>query len=411
MRIAIVGSGVSGLVAAALLHRKHEVTVFEADRRVGGHVNTISVPGDAAGAGFEVDTGFIVYNEANYPLFTRLLGRLGVPSQPTDMGFSVRCDRSGLEYNGSSLRQLFVQKRNLLDPSFYRMLRDIVRFNRAAPAAVRNGAGTATLGEYLQTARYSRRLAEHYLVPMGSALWSIPRRTVLDMPAAFFVRFFEQHGMLQVDGRLQWRVVQGGSRRYVEALVAPFRDRIRLATPVHEVRRLHARVAVDGESFDQVILACHADQALALLADPSPQEQAVLGALPYQKNEVVLHTDHSILPRRRAAWAAWNYRIAGGPEDPVSVTYDMNRLQTLESEQTFCVTLNPPATIDPARVLYRTEYRHPVATLAGMRAQLQHAQISGVRGTHYCGAYWGFGFHEDGVRSGVGVARALGGDL
>ena len=411
MRIAIVGSGVSGLVAAALLHRKHEITVFEAADRAGGHVNTISVPGEDGQDGFEVDTGFIVYNEANYPLFTRLLAQLGVASQPTEMGFSVRCDNSGLEYNGSSLRQLFVQKRNLLRPSFHRMLRDIVRFNRAAPAAVQNGAEALTLGEYLERARYSSRLAEHYLVPMGSALWSIPRRTVLEMPAAFFVRFFEQHGMLQVEGRPRWRVVAGGSRRYVEALVAPFRHRIRLATPVHEVRRLHARVQVNAEPFDQVVLACHSDQALALLADPSPQEREVLGALPYQKNEVVLHTDSSILPRRRAAWAAWNYRVAGGADDPVSVTYDMNRLQSLTGERTFCVTLNPPPSIDPASVLYRTTYDHPVSTLAGMRAQGQRDQISGVRGTHYCGAYWGFGFHEDGVRTGVDVARQLGAEM
>ncbi len=408
MRIAIVGSGVAGLVAAALLHRKHEITVFEAADRAGGHVNTISVPGEDGQDGFEVDTGFIVYNEANYPLFTRLLSRLGVASQPTDMGFSVRCHRTGLEYNGSSLRQIFVQKRNLLDPSFHRMLRDIVRFNRAAPEAVRNGSSGLTLGEYLERARFSPRLAEHYLEPMGSALWSVPRRSVLEMPAAFFVRFFEQHGMLQVDGRPQWRVVQGGSRRYVDALVAPFRHRIRLRTPVREVRRLHARVAVNGETFDQVVLACHSDQALALLADPTPQERAVLGALRYQRNEVVLHTDSSVLPRRRAAWAAWNYALAGGPEEPASVTYNMNLLQDLSAERTYCVTLNPVEEIDPASVLYRTEYHHPVYTLEGMKAQSQRNQISGIAGTHYCGAYWGFGFHEDGVRSGIAVAHSLG---
>ena len=410
MRIAIVGSGVSGLVAAALLRREHDIAVFEGDARIGGHVNTLTVPAGEGGGEVEVDTGFIVYNEGNYPNFTRLLGTLGVATQPTQMGFSVRCDRTGLEYNGSSLRQLFVQKRNLLDPSFHRMLLDIVRFNRAAPAAVRNGSANLTLGEYLEEAAFTPRLAEHYLTPMGSALWSVPRSTVLDMPAAFFVRFFEQHGMLQVDGRPSWRVVQGGSRRYVDALVAPFRDRIRLNTPVREVLRFPDHVRVDGEPFDHVVLACHSDQALKLLADPSPAEREILGALPYQANDVVLHTDASVLPRRRAAWAAWNYALAGTGDAPASVTYHMNELQSIVDPRTFCVTLNPTAAIDPARVLYQTRYDHPVYSLAGMRAQERRAEISGAARTHYCGAYWGFGFHEDGVRSGLDVARGLGVD-
>lgn len=408
MRIAVVGSGVSGLVAAALLRRAHDVTVLEASGRIGGHVNTVPVPG--VGGPLEVDTGFIVFNERNYPLFTRLLVGLGVRSQPTEMSFSVRCERTGLEYASNDLDRMFVQRRNLLSPAFHRMLLDILRFNREAPRAVRNGSAGLTLGEYVERARYSSGLAEHYLTPMGSALWSIPRSTVLAMPAAFFVGFFEHHGMLQVNGRPQWRVVEGGSRRYVDALVAPFRDRIHTSTPVRAIRRAPDHVRVDGERYDHVVLACHSDEALALLADPSPEESAVLGALPYQENEVVLHTDTTVLPRSPRAWASWNYVIGRDRDAPAAVTYDMNRLQSLVAPRTHCVTLNGVQDVDPASLLYRTTYRHPVYTLEGMRAQSRWSEISGPRRTHFCGAYWGYGFHEDGVRSAAAVARSLGVD-
>ncbi len=409
MKIAVVGSGVSGLVAAWLLHDDHEVTVFEARDRIGGHVNTIGVE-DGSGS-WSVDTGFIVYNEHNYPLFTEVIRRLGVATQSSDMSFSVRCDRTGLEYNGSTVRQLFVQKRNLLRPSYYRMIADILRFNREAPHAVANGASHMTLGDYLRSGGYSDRLADHYLVPMGSALWSIPRGQVLEMPAEFFVRFFENHGMLTVDDRPEWRVIQGGSNAYVDALVRPFRDRIRTSTPVRSVRREEDHVRVDGEAFDEVVFACHSDQALEVLEDPTPMEARLLGALPYQDNRVVLHTDTGVLPRRRAAWGAWNYHIRSEEDEPVTVTYDMNILQTLQAEQTFCVTLNPPDSLDPTRVLYETRFSHPIYTLEGFEAQERRHEISGVNRTHYCGAYWGFGFHEDGVRSGVDVARAFGVEL
>ena len=410
MRIAIVGTGVSGLVVAHLLQDLHDITVFEARDRVGGHVNTVEVE-DEDGTRHRVDTGFIVYNEHNYPLFTKLLARLAVSTQPSDMSFSVRCDRTGIEYNGSTLRQIFVQKSNLFSPGFHRMLRDILRFNRDAGSAVRNGAARLTLGEYVRGAGYSERLADHYLLPMGSALWSVPRERVLEMPAAFFVRFFEHHGMLTVDDRPAWRVVSGGSDTYVERLVAPFRDRIRPATRVARVLRHGDGVTVDGEPFDHVVLACHSDEALAVLGDATPVERDVLGALPYQENEVVLHTDASVLPRKRAAWGSWNYHVRGADDAPATVTYNMNMLQTLRTSRTFCVTLNAPPTLDPARIVYRTTYRHPVYTKAGFEAQARHAEISGVARTHFCGAYWGFGFHEDGVRSGVGVAQALGGAL
>lgn len=406
MRIAIVGTGVSGLVAARLLHTRHDITVFESSERIGGHVNTIPVNGPDGS--WDVDTGFIVFNEKNYPLFTKLLRRIGVASQPSDMSFSVRCDRTGLEYNGTTVRTLFVQKRNAFNPAYLRMIADIMRFNRNAPRAIRNGAAGLSLGEYLGRGGYSDRLAEHYLVPMGSALWSLPRNRVMEMPAEFFVRFFENHGMLTVDDRPQWRVVQGGSDRYVERLVEPFRDRIRVSTPVHSVRRRPDHVLVNGEHFDEVVMACHSDDALTLLEDPTPTEREVLGAFPYQSNEAVLHTDTSVLPSRRGAWGAWNYHLRPDESAPVTVTYNMNVLQTLEAKQTYCVTLNPPADLDESSVVYRTTYRHPLYTLDGMRAQGRHWEVSGVNRTHYCGAYWGYGFHEDGVRSGVKVAQTFG---
>jgi predicted NAD/FAD-binding protein len=410
MRIAIVGSGVSGLTAAHLLHGKHEVTVFEARDRVGGHVNTVEVE-DSDGGNRAVDTGFIVYNESNYPLFTKLLQRLNVSTQPSDMSFGVRCDETGLEYSSATPGTLFAQRRNLFNPGFHRMLRDILRFNREAVPAIQNGAGSLSLGEYLDSTRFSSRLAKHYLLPMGSALWSIPQGQVLEMPAEFFVRFFENHGMLTVNDQPEWRVVRGGSARYVEALIAPFHGNIRTSTPVKAVRRHHAHVTVDGELFDHVIFACHSDQALAVLADPTRQEREILGALPFQKNEVVLHTDTSVLPRSRRAWASWNYRVDRVESAPATVTYNMNRLQTLDATQTYCVTLNNTESIDPDAILYRTQFSHPIYTLSGMQAQQRHAEISGGWNTHYCGAYWGFGFHEDGVKSAVDVAKRFGGEL
>ena len=406
MRIAIVGTGVSGLVAARLLDSRHDITVFESAERIGGHVNTIPVQGPDGS--WAVDTGFIVFNEKNYPLFTKLLRQIGVASQPSDMSFSVRCDRTGLEYNGTTIRTLFVQKRNALNPAYLRMIADIMRFNRQAPKAIRNGAAGLSLGAYLEKSGYSDRLAEHYLVPMGSALWSLPRNRVMDMPVEFFVRFFENHGMLTVDDRPQWRVVQGGSDRYVERLVEPFKDRIRVSTPVRSVRRRPDHVLVNGERFDEVVMACHSDDALTLLEDPTPTEREVLGAFPYQDNEAVLHTDTRVLPHRPGAWGAWNYHLRPDEDAPVTVTYNMNVLQTLEAEQTYCVTLNPAPDLDESTVVYRTRYRHPLYTLEGMRAQGRHWEVSGVNRTHYCGAYWGYGFHEDGVRSGVKVAQTFG---
>ena len=405
MKVAIVGSGISGLTVAHMLQRQHEITVFEANDYVGGHTNTVDV--SLNDQQWSVDTGFIVYNERNYPNFTRLLGQLGVDTQPSTMSFSVRCDRTGLEYNGSTMRQLFVQKRNLFRPSFYRMIRDILRFNRDALQAVWDAGSGATLGDVLHSGKYSKQFSEQYLVPMGSAIWSVPATRVLDMPADFFVRFFTNHGMLSVNDRPEWRVIQGGSRRYVEKLTQSFADRVRLNTPVRQILRADDHVSVDGEVFDQVVLACHSDQALRLLGDPSATEREVLKALPYQENDVVLHTDTSLLPRARSAWAAWNYRIPEKADVPVQLTYDMNVLQSLNASQTFCVSLNASDRIDPSKVLFQVRYDHPVYTVQGIEAQERHADISGIRRTHFCGAYWGNGFHEDGVKSALAVGESF----
>ena len=409
MRVAVVGSGVAGLVSAYLLGRRHEVVLFEADDRPGGHVHTWEVRHD--GQDYAVDTGFIVFNERNYPNFTKLLAELGVPSQPTTMSFGFRCDATNTEYNGSTIPQLFAQKRNLVRPRFYRMLGDIVRFNREASHDVANGSRQSTVGEYLEQKQFSRGFRDQYLLPMASALWSTPRAQALQMPAEFLVNFFDNHGMLRVDGRPEWRVVAGGSARYVEALLGAFRGTLRLRAPVRRVERFDDHVQVDGERFDRVVFACHSDQALAALADPTAVERELLGAMQFQSNELILHTDDSVLPRRRAAWGAWNYRVQSGDAAPATLTYNMNALQTIDAPVTFCATLNSEEHIAPEKIIGRASYMHPIFSRDGVAAQRRHSEISGVNRTHYCGAYWGWGFHEDGVRSALAVAHAFGESL
>ena len=406
MRIAIVGTGVSGLVLAHLLRGRHELVLFEAADYVGGHVNT--VPVEAGNQTWAVDTGFIVYNEKNYPNFSALLAKLGVETQPSNMSFSVRCDRTGLEYNGTNLRGLFVQKRNLVRPSYYRMLLEILRFNREASAAKTSITEGVALGDFLRAGQYSDDFVQRYLLPMASAIWSIPRSRVLDMPADFFIRFFDNHGMLTVNQRPEWRVIKGGSQKYVDVLISPFADCIRLNTPVQQVLRREDHVVVDGERFDHAVFACHSDQALAALGDASEIEQDVLGSIRYQSNEVVLHTDTTVLPRRRQAWAAWNYHIEDLPESPVTVTYNMNILQSLGGPETFCVTLNAGGAIDPTAVIRSFNYQHPLYDTKAAAAQRRHAEVSGLSNTHFCGAYWGNGFHEDGVNSALAVGRHFG---
>ena len=401
MKIAIVGTGIAGNVVAHRLHREHDITVFEAAERIGGHTHTRCV--EIGGERHEIDTGFIVFNDWTYPHFVALLGELGVASQPSAMSFSVRNEASGLEYNGATLDTLFAQRRNLLRPSFHRMIRDILRFNREAPALLEHGAEPA-LGDYLAAQRYSREFIEDYLVPMGAAIWSTDETRVLAFPARYFVRFFHNHGMLSVDQRPQWRVVRGGSARYVEKLGAPFRERIRLNSPVESMRRSRDGVWVkargaEAERYDHAFVACHADQALALLGDATPLEREVLGAIPYQENEAVLHTDTALLPRAKRAWAAWNYHVLPSAGARVALTYNMNILQSLESRETFCVTLNRTERIAPERIIERITYHHPLYTPAGVAAQARQREVNGANRTYFCGAYWRYGFHEDGVVS------------
>jgi predicted NAD/FAD-binding protein len=409
VKIAVIGAGIAGNITARGLHYAgHDITVYEAAGHVGGHTHTHEV--DFGGERQHVDTGFIVYNNRTYPGFSALLAELGVETQPAPMSFSVRSEKSGLEYNGTSLDGLFAQRRNLLRPSFHRMLLDILRFGREAPALLAQDESEIALGEHLARARYSRGFVEDYLLPMGAAIWSTDPARMLDFPARFFVRFLHNHGMLAVNGRPQWRTVRGGSARYVERLVAPFRDRIRLHTPVEEVRRTTASVFVrargaEAERYDHAFLACHADQALRMLADATPLEREVLGAIPYQENEAVLHTDASVLPRSRRAWAAWNYRVLPQAGQRVAVTYNMNLLQRLESRHTWCVTLNDSGSVNPRQVVRRMVYHHPVFTPAGVAAQRRQREVSGVHRTWFCGAYWRHGFHEDGLASAVDTLR------
>ena len=418
MRIAIVGTGVAGMVAAYLLYRDHDLTVFEAADYIGGHTNTVDVALD--GRTYAIDTGFIVFNDRTYPNFIRLLEQLGVESQPSDMSFSVKCERTGLEYNGTSINSLFAQRRNLLKPSFYRMIADILRFNREAVSLLDQPEPGPSLGEYLDGHCYSKAFVEQYIVPMGAAIWSASHDNMRAFPARYLVQFFKHHGMLSVDDRPRWRVIKGGSRRYAEKLVAPFRSRILLHSSVESIGRFPDYVEIRAHlsrreyralRFDHVIIAAHSDQALAMLADPSPREKEILGAIRYQDNEAVLHTDASLLPRRKLAWAAWNYHLPPVQPERAVVTYHMNRLQKLSAPYEFCVTLNYAHAIDPVRILRRIAYHHPVYSPEAVAAQRRHHEISGINRTSYCGAYWGFGFHEDGVKSALEVCRPFGKDL
>jgi predicted NAD/FAD-binding protein len=406
-----VGAGISGLVAAYLLAPENDVVLFEASDRIGGHTHTERFELD--GRRYAIDMGFIVFNDWTYPHFSRLLDRLGVSSQPTRMTFGFSDERTGLEYCASNPNTLFAQRRNLVRPSHYRMIAEIFRLGRSAEKILREEPETTTLGEYLEQNHYSKSFIEQFVKPMASAIWSADTRVVADFSLPFFLRFFMNHGMLNAFDQPTWRVVKGGSDVYVDALVRGFRDRIRLSTPVTRIRRLPDRVEVEAhatpaERFDRVIFACHSDQALGLLADPTPAEREILGAIHYQPNLAVLHTDERVLPRSRRAWAAWNYHALARGDGPVAVTYNMNRLQGISAPVTFCVTLNRPDAMEPSRVLRRIPFHHPVFSRIATAAQKRHGEIDGQNRTHYAGAYWGYGFHEDGVVSALRVARAFG---
>ncbi|MBD8873699.1 FAD-dependent oxidoreductase [Rhodanobacter sp. DHB23] len=409
MRIAVIGSGIAGLASAWLLSRRHAVTLFEVNDYFGGHTHTHDI--ERHGRRYAVDTGFIVHNPAHYPLLTRLFDELGVASQPTTMSFSVRNEASGLEYNAATLDTLFCQRRNLLSPRFLGMVRDLFRFYREAPALLDTTEPGPTLGDWLAEHRYGTAFRDEHLLPMASALWSSPSAQILAFPARYLVQFMANHQMLQVSGRPEWRVVRGGSASYVHALRARWDVHERLNCPVRAVRRdaegVEVRSTAGTERYDQVVLACHSDQALALLADAGERERAILGAMPYQVNDTVLHTDAALLPRQRKAWAAWNAFVPRDPGDTCTVSYCMNLLQGIDSPEPFVVTLNRSDAIDPDKMLARMRYHHPVYTHASVTAQARKHEIQGVNRTWYAGAYWGWGFHEDGMRSAVEVATAL----
>ncbi|RDL45423.1 FAD-dependent oxidoreductase [Marinomonas piezotolerans] len=414
MNIAIIGTGIAGLTAAYLLNKEHNVTVFERDSRIGGHTASKDVlDGESL---IKVDTGFIVYNDWTYPNFIRLMEELGVKTKPTEMSFSVSCDRTGLEYGGNNLNSLFAQRRNVFNLPFLGMLKDIVAFNKEAIRDLESGTldPALTLGDYLKNKRYGKKFASHYLIPMGSAIWSSTLQEMLDFPLVFFVRFFKNHGLLSVNNRPQWHVIEGGSSAYLDPLTLSFQQNIRLNSKITKVVRRPCQVTIHFEDqssqvFDHVVFACHSDQALALLGDDaSEKERALLGAIPYRNNEVVMHTDTSMMPDAKLAWSSWNYHLSKDETKPATLSYNMNILQGFEdTEETYIVTLNNTENIDPTKIIGKYQYAHPVFTLAGIEAQNRWEEIN-LENTWYCGAYWRNGFHEDGCWSGVRVAKALG---
>lgn len=407
MKIAIIGSGIAGNTIAYHLYKEHEITVFEANSHIGGHTHTHQVTHE--GSEYNVDTGFIVFNDRTYPNFIALLDELKVAWQPSEMSFSVHCDDTKLEYNGTSLNTLFAQRSNFFKPAFHKMIRDILRFNKTSLELLNEG-NEIRLGDYLQQGGYSQQFINHYIIPMGSAIWSTEARQMLDFPARFFVRFFHHHGMLTVNNRPQWRTITNGSASYVSALTENFIHKIKLNTPIESVRRLESTVRVkplygEEEEFDYVFFACHSDQALKMLSDKTQAESDILSAIPYQENTIYLHHDASLMPKRKLAWAAWNYHVTEPATDRVAVTYNMNILQNLQSTEPLLVTLNHTKLINPAKVIKRLKYMHPIYTVAGAAAQARHAEISGKNRTGFAGAYWRNGFHEDGVVSALAALK------
>jgi predicted NAD/FAD-binding protein len=412
MKIAVIGSGISGLTCAYQLHKTHDVHVFESAPRIGGHTATVDVTVDDQT--YAVDTGFIVYNDRTYPHFIKMLADLDIATQPSEMSFSVKCAQSGLEYGGAGVNTLFAQRRNLFKPRYWRMLLDIVRFNKQAlrDAEKSDFSDTLTLGGYLEQHGFSDLFVSHYLLPMGSAIWSATTADMTDFPAKLFVTFFKNHGLLSVTNRPQWRVLVGGSNQYLAPLSSGYADRIHLNSRIKRVSRDVTGVTLafenaDPMQFDQVIFACHSDQALALLENPSDEETAILGAIPYQNNVVTLHTDTRLLPQAVRAWSSWNYHIDGDTQQPPILTYNMNILQSIQSDRTFLVTLNADHLINPDLILGQFQYAHPQFSTAAYRAQRRWHEINGVNNTWFCGAYWANGFHEDGHVSGLRVAEHL----
>jgi predicted NAD/FAD-binding protein len=402
------------MVAAFLLSDEHELVVFEAEGYIGGHTHTIDV--SMNGQTYAVDTGFIVFNEKTYPNFVRLMKRLGIAWQLSNMSFSVQCKRTGLEFSPSSLNSLFIQRQNLLRPSFYRMIFDIFKFRRESEKLLKSDDYSLTLENFLTAKKFSQLFVEHFIMPMGEAIWSADPVKFNEFPALYFAQFFKNHGFLNVRNQPQWLVIKGGSKQYVKPLTRSFADHIRLNCPVKAIRRHSDYVSVQAanaepERFDQVVVATHSDQALAMLQDPSDNEKEILGAIPYQDNHAVLHSDESILPSKKAAWASWNYHIPKTEQGRVALTYDMNILQSLGAPVEYCVSLNLPNNVDPAKKIKEMHYHHPVYNPKSLAAGNRHQEINGVKRTYFCGAYWGYGFHEDGVNSALVVGKHFGKSL
>ncbi|WP_435188905.1 NAD(P)/FAD-dependent oxidoreductase [Pseudothioglobus sp. nBUS_23] len=412
MKIAIIGSGISGLTTAYLLHKDHDITVFEANDYIGGHTHTHEISQN--NKMWKVDSGFIVYNEKTYPNFIKLLKKLKVKVQKTTMGFSVKAPSQNLEYSGGSLNTVFAQRLNLFKPAFLIMLKDVLRFNRLAAKELSKADETTTILSFLEKHKFSKPFVENYIIPMGAAIWSTAANKTTEMPAAFFIRFFKNHGLLQIFNRPQWFVIKGGSKSYVQKIIEGFQEKILLSKPVIKVERNPSEVKIYCEKeadplfFDKVVFATHSDQALALLKDPSNDEKSVLEALPYQKNTAIVHTDVTLMPKIKKTWSSWNYLLSGDPNRPVTLTYNMNILQSLDAKPDFLVTLNSLNEINPSKIIKKIDYSHPLFTVNGVHAQKKKNQISGQNNTYYCGAYWGNGFHEDGVNSALDVCKAFG---
>jgi len=417
MKIAIIGSGISGMTCAHLLQQDHHVTLLEQNDYLGGHTATNQL--EIEGKSYAVDSGFIVFNDRTYPLFNKLLAKLGIQAQPTEMSFSVVNPELGLQYNGHNLNTLFAQRSNLFKPHFYKFISEILRFNKLAKQAV-DAEPSLSVGQFLAEHGFSTMFQENYLLPMGAAIWSSTLNAINQFPMQFFARFFVNHGLLDVANRPQWYVIPGGSQQYIKPLLAGLEGNIHLNAPVHKVQRSEQGVTIDYGDAQQwqggaVVFACHSDQALAILGEQAtPQEQDILGKLKYQPNEVILHTDQRLLPSIDRARASWNYLLPPTKERGdrlASVTYDMNRLQGLVDAPQFCVTLNPLQAIDEDKIIKRFNYMHPIFSIEGHQAQQQRVQISGHNHSYFCGAYWHNGFHEDGVRSAVEVCRQFGVEL
>ena len=402
MKIAIIGSGISGNTLAYHLNSNHQITLFESNSRVGGHSHTHEI--EIFNQKLNVDTGFIVFNKKTYPHFLNLLHELKVPYENSAMSFSVKDSQKDFEYNGTNLNALFAQRKNLISPTFYKMIKEILRFNKSSTLLLKNNE-EISLGEYLDREAYSDFFKKYYILPMGSAIWSSDVKTMMTFPAKFFVRFFDNHGMLNINDRPQWLTITGGSINYVKKLISPFEKKIKLNSQIKSVERKNDHVAIQfhdrTERFDWVFFACHSDEALKLIKSPTQDEKNVLKAIPYKDNEVILHFDERFMPRRKLAWAAWNYHVAEDSSSPVSLTYNMNILQNLKTNVPVLVTLNPQEKIDKHKIIKKLSYAHPQYSLKSIEAQSKHHLISGVNRTSFAGAYWGNGFHEDGVKSAI----------